>query len=98
MSKAILPPNEASYSDALLSKSNDLLTAYEVDGDNYLAMNFDFNSNDLLFAMYEADNMNAIFGDSGDGEGCVRLRLIRRRPTGSSPTISRSWTGLLLHG
>ena len=68
MSKAILPPNEASYSDALLSKGNDLLTAYEVDGDNYLAMNFDFNSNDLLFAMYEADNMNAIFGDSGDGD------------------------------
>ena len=68
MSKAILPPNEASYSDILLSKGNDLLTAYEVDGDNYLAMNFDFNSNDLLFAMYEADNMNAIFGDSGDSD------------------------------
>ena len=68
MSKAILPPNEASYSDTLLSKSNDLLTAYEVDGDNYLAMNFDFNSNDLLFAMYEADNMNAIFGDGSDGD------------------------------
>ena len=68
MSKALLPRNEANLSDVSVENGDSILTAYEMNGDEYLAMNFDFNTNDLLFAMYEADNMNAIFGDNGDGD------------------------------